>query len=274
MCDLEALDHIFDSYNITSVVHLAGLKAVGESVKNPIKYYHNNLYCLINLVECMNTHSVKSLVLSSSACVYGDPEEIPLKETSAKQIPVSPYGKTKMMMEMILEDLAKSDNSWEIISLRYFNPIGAHPTYLLGENPIGIPNNLMPYIAKVAAGELEKLTIFGDDWDTPDGFGVRDYVHVVDLAEGHRLALSHLRSGYQVYNLGGGVGYSVMEVVNAFQKVTGRDIPYVISERRGGDVNTLVADTSKAIEELGWNPQYSNIEQMCLDHWNYWKIHY
>jgi len=271
LCDKEAVRKIFKENNIDSVIHFAALKAVGESVSIPLRYYNNNLMSTLNLCEVMNEFNVKKLVFSSSATVYGNPSTVPITE----DFPLSatnPYGRTKLMIEDILRDLYISDNNWNIILLRYFNPIGAHKSGLIGEDPKGIPNNLVPYIAQVACGKLAYLNIFGNDYPTKDGTGVRDYIHVVDLAEGHIKALEKLNSnpGIQAYNLGTGNGYTVLEVVKAYSKACGKKIPYKIVDKRPGDVASCYADTLKANKELGFTAKRT-IEDMCADSWN-WQL--
>ena len=265
----EELTKIFEENKIDSVIHFAGYKAVGESVEKPLEYYHNNLTSTFILCEVMKKFGVKNLVFSSSATVYGLNNISPLKE----ELPLSttnPYGTTKLMIEQILNDLWNSDKEWSIALLRYFNPIGAHESGRIGENPNGIPNNLMPYITQVAVGKREKLSVFGSDYDTVDGTGVRDYIHVVDLAKGHIKALEKHSKIHKIeaYNLGAGKGYSVLQLVEAFEKANGVKIPYVISERRAGDVATCYADSSKAKEQLGWEAE-KTIEDMCKDSWNW-----
>ena len=265
----EDLTKVFEENKIDSVIHFAGYKAVGESVEKPLEYYHNNLTSTFILCEVMKKFGVKNLVFSSSATVYGLNNISPLKE----DLPLSttnPYGTTKLMIEQILNDLWNSDKEWSIALLRYFNPIGAHESGRIGENPNGIPNNLMPYITQVAVGKREKLSVFGSDYDTVDGTGVRDYIHVVDLAKGHIKALEkHSKiNKIEAYNLGAGKGYSVLQLVEAFEKATGVKIPYVISERRAGDVATCYADSTKAKEQLGWKAE-KTIEDMCKDSWNW-----
>ncbi len=266
--DREAMDKIFEENDIYAVIHFAGLKAVGESCALPLLYYRNNIAGTVTLCESMAAHGCKNIVFSSSATVYGVPETVPLKE----DFPLSttnPYGSTKLMIEGILKDVYNSDNEWNITVLRYFNPIGAHESGLIGEDPNGIPNNLMPYITKVASKQLPVLNVFGDDYPTHDGTGVRDYIHVVDLAIGHIKAIEKL-GGYSVFNLGTGTGYSVLDIVKAFIKVNGVDVPYVIKERRPGDVAENYADPTKSREQLGWVAKY-NIEDMCRTSWNFTK---
>jgi len=269
--DREGLRKVFDENEIGAVVHFAGLKAVGESVAYPLAYYHNNVAGTIVLCQVMQEYGVKKMVFSSSATVYGHPDKVPIKEDFPLK-PVNPYGRTKFMIEEILKDVYEADNTWGISLLRYFNPVGAHPSGRIGEDPNGIPNNLMPYITQVAVGKREKLNVFGGDYPTPDGTGVRDYIHVVDLAKGHLLALEKVirERGVSVYNLGTGRGYSVLEVVKAFAKVNGIKIPYVITERRPGDIAVCYADTEKAYRELGFKAE-RNLEDMCRDAWNWQK---
>ena len=270
ICDKEALSAIFDAHKIDAVIHFAGYKAVGESVAKPIEYYSNNLYGTLVLTDVMRAHGVKNIIFSSSATVYGDPAFVPITEECPKGICTNPYGWTKWMLEQVLTDIHTSDPEWNVILLRYFNPIGAHPSGLIGEDPKGIPNNLLPYVAQVAIGKLECLGVFGDDYDTPDGTGVRDYIHVVDLAVGHVKALDKLadKEGVSVYNLGTGNGYSVLQVVKAFEKACGHEIPYQIKPRRAGDIATCYCDPSKAGRELGWKAMYG-IEKMCEDSWRW-----
>ena len=269
--DREALDAVFAKEEIDSVIHFAGYKAVGESVAKPIEYYHNNITSSLVLCDVMRNHGVKKIVFSSSATVYGMNNVSPLTEdlpTSA----TNPYGYTKVMIEQILQDVAFADSEWSIALLRYFNPIGAHESGLIGEDPTGIPNNLMPYITQVAVGKLPRLSIFGDDYDTPDGTGVRDYIHVVDLALGHIKALDKIKEtqGVGIYNLGTGIGYSVLDLTYNFQKATGVEIPYTNIDRRPGDVATCYADATKAKEQLGWTAQKA-LADMCRDSWNWQK---
>ena len=263
------IDKIFKENNIEAVIHFAGLKAVGESVELPLKYYYNNVTGTLVLCEVMQKHNVKKMVFSSSATVYGKSKTVPITE----DFPLSatnPYGRTKLMIEEILRDIYISDNDWSIALLRYFNPIGAHESGRIGEDPNGIPNNLMPYITQVAIGKRERLNVFGDDYDTHDGTGVRDYIHVVDLAKGHLKALEKVMAtkGVEAYNLGTGVGYSVLDVVRKFEKVTGKKIPYVITSRRPGDIDKCYADPTKACKELGWKAE-KTLEDMCKDAWNW-----
>ena len=264
LLDADFLNEVFQKDKPEAVIHFAGYKAVGESVAKPLEYYHNNLTGTFNLCDAMRRNGCKKIVFSSSATVYGDPKEIPITENCPKGQITNPYGQTKGMIEQILTDLAASDPEWQVTLLRYFNPIGAHPSGLIGEDPKGIPNNLVPYIAKVAVGKLEKLGVFGDDYDTPDGTGVRDYIHVVDLAIGHLCAIEHLKPGVSIYNLGTGQGYSVLDVVKAYGKACGKEIPYEIKPRRPGDIATCYSDPAKAERELGWKAQYG-IEEMCAD---------
>ena len=268
--DREALDQIFDKEDIDSCIHFAGLKAVGESVVKPWEYYENNIAGTLTLVDVMRKHGVKNIIFSSSATVYGDPAQIPITEECPKGTCTNPYGWTKSMLEQILSDFYTSDNEWSVVLLRYFNPIGAHESGLLGESPNGIPNNLMPYIMQVAVGKLPELGVFGDDYDTPDGTGVRDYIHVVDLAKGHVNAIQKAVSaeGVNIYNLGTGNGYSVLDIVKAFEAANGVKIPYTIKPRRAGDIATCYADPKKAKEELGWEAQY-DLKRMCEDSWRY-----
>ena len=270
LLDKENLEKVFDENpEIESVIHFAGLKAVGESVAKPVEYYHNNITGTLVLLDVMKEHNCKKIVFSSSATVYGNPKTVPIKE----DFPLSttnPYGSTKLMIEQILNDVYISDNEWSVILLRYFNPIGAHESGLIGESPNGIPNNLMPYINQVACGKLDYLRVFGDDYDTIDGTGVRDYIHVVDLAQGHLKALDKARksTGVEAYNLGTGTGYSVLQIVKAFEDATGVEVKYKIVERRPGDIATCYADPSKAKNELGWEAK-KGIEEMCKDSWRF-----
>lgn len=269
--DKEILDKIFEENQIDAVIHFAGLKAVGESCRLPVKYYDNNLNSTITLIEAMERHAVKTIVFSSSATVYGEPERLPLDETCKTGGTSNPYGTTKYFLERILEDVYRADPSWNVILLRYFNPVGAHPSGLIGEDPKGIPNNLMPFVAQVASGKLQKINVFGNDYDTPDGTGVRDYIHVVDLALGHICAIEKCReSGVHVYNLGTGHGYSVLDMIHAFEKACGKTLPYEICERRSGDLASTYACSDKAERELGWKAKY-NLEDMCRDQWNWQK---
>lgn len=272
LLDEEGLTKVFDTHNIESVIHFAGLKAVGESVAKPLEYYYNNVTGTLVLCDVMRKHGVKNIVFSSSATVYGNPKTVPIRE----DFPLSatnPYGRTKLMLEEIFQDLYIADNDWNIILLRYFNPVGAHKSGLIGEDPKGIPNNLVPYITQVAVGKLKELGVFGDDYDTPDGSGVRDYIHVVDLAIGHVKALEKMEksSGIHTYNLGTGVGYSVFDMIKAFSKVAGKDIPYVVKPRRPGDIPTCYADPSLAKEELGWETEKTLLD-MCEDSWRWQQM--
>ena len=268
--DRVALECIFDSNPIDRVIHFAGFKAVGESVVKPIEYYTNNLGNTLTLVDVMRSHGCKSIIFSSSATVYGDPDSLPLTEASPKKNATNPYGWTKWMIEQILTDLHTADPEWNVVLLRYFNPIGAHPTGLMGEDPKGIPNNLLPYVAQTAIGKRSEVHVFGDDYPTPDGTGVRDYIHVCDLATGHAAALAWMngREGVEVFNLGTGRGTSVLEIIKAFSRACGHDVPYVIDPRRAGDVAENYADCSKAKEQMGWEAKYG-IDEMCRDSWNW-----
>ena len=272
LLDEPALDSVFQNEKIDAVIHFAGLKAVGESVYKPLEYYHNNITGTLILCDVMRRHGCKSIVFSSSATVYGNPAFVPITEECPKGQCTNPYGWTKSMLEQVLTDIQKADPDWNIVLLRYFNPIGAHESGLIGENPNGIPNNLMPYITQVAVGKLKSLGVFGNDYDTPDGTGVRDFIHVMDLAKGHVEALKKLEdhSGLSIYNLGTGVGYSVLDVVKNFEKATGIQIPYEIKPRRAGDIATCYSDASKAKRELGWEAEYGILE-MCRDSWNWQK---
>lgn len=269
--DREALNEIFDKEkDVSAVIHFAGLKAVGESVAKPWEYYENNIAGTLTLVDVMRKHDVKNIIFSSSATIYGDPAFVPITEECPKGVCTNPYGWTKSMLEQILTDMGNADPEWNVVILRYFNPIGAHKSGTIGENPNGIPNNLMPYVTQVAVGKLKELGVFGDDYDTPDGTGVRDYIHVVDLADGHVKALKKIEenAGVKVYNLGTGAGYSVLDIVKNFEEATGVKIPYTIKPRRPGDIATCYSDATKAKEELGWNAQYG-IKDMCADSWNW-----
>ncbi len=271
VCDKEALRKIFnENEGIVAVIHFAGLKAVGESVEKPVKYYDNNLGSTLSLLTVMQENDVKKIVFSSSATVYGDPASLPIKEDFPLGPTTNPYGTTKLYIENILRDVYASDNNWSIALLRYFNPIGAHESSLIGENPNGIPNNLMPYIIKVATGELPELNVFGDDYDTPDGTGVRDYIHVVDLAKGHIKAVEKVLSTKEIdaYNLGTGIGYSVLDIVKAFERVNNVKINYKITDRRPGDVAACYADPSYAEEKLGWKAE-KGLDEMCEDSYNF-----
>ena len=270
--DFNALDSLMEKYHFDCCIHFAGLKAVGESVQKPLEYYDNNVCGTITLLKALNKHNCKNIIFSSSACVYGDPKEIPISENCPKGNCTNPYGQTKSIIEDILTDLQKSDSDWNVVLLRYFNPIGAHQSGLIGENPNGIPNNLMPYITQVAVGKREKLNVFGNDYDTVDGTGVRDYIHVVDLARGHVCALKAIekKCGLEIFNLGTGHGYSVLEVVHAFETANSLKIPYVIQPRRSGDVAVCYSDASKAEKILGWRAEF-NLQDMCRDSWNWQK---
>lgn len=270
--DEAALNKVFDENKIDAVIHFAGLKAVGESVAKPLEYYHNNMTGTFILMDVMRKHGCKNIIFSSSATVYGDPAIIPITEECPKGQCTNPYGQTKSMLEQVMIDVQKADNEWNVVLLRYFNPIGAHQSGLIGENPNGIPNNLMPYITQTAVGKRKELGVFGNDYDTHDGTGVRDYIHVCDLAAGHVAALKAIERncGLGIYNLGTGHGYSVLDVVNAFIKVNGVDVPYSIKPRRPGDIATCYCDPAKAKAELGWEAQYG-IEEMCRDSWNFQK---
>ena len=269
--DRAALELIFSAHDIDWVIHFAGLKAVGESVRLPIEYYDNNLVSTLVLVETMKKFGVKKLVFSSSATVYGDPEELPLRETTKLNPTTNPYGTSKVMQEQIFKDLCIADGEWTVVLLRYFNPVGAHESGLIGEDPKGIPNNLMPYVAQVASGKLKEIGVFGNDYPTPDGTGVRDYIHVVDLAKGHVAAIGRVsETGVHIYNLGTGNGYSVLQMIRAFSKACGKDLPYVIKPRRAGDIASCYASSAKAEKELGWKAQF-DLERMCRDQWNWQK---
>lgn len=271
--DEVALDKIFNKHHISQVIHFAGLKAVGESTRVPLNYFTTNISGTLTLLRVMQKHHCKNIIFSSSATVYGDPHKVPITE----DFPLSatnPYGRTKLMAEEIFNDLHQADKTWNIVILRYFNPIGAHQSGELGEDPAGIPNNLVPYVTQVAVGRLERVGVFGDDYQTPDGTGVRDYIHVVDLAKGHVAALQKLapNSGLSVFNLGTGRGYSVLEVINAMSEVVGKAIPYQILPRRAGDIAVCYADETKARKELRWQAEYG-ITQMCEDHWRWQRKH-
>lgn len=270
MIDKDFLDKIFTENEIGAVIDFAAYKAVGESVQKPVEYYTNNVATVLSLLDRMKAHNVKKLVFSSSATVYGDPEIVPITEDCKTGETTNPYGTSKLMVERILKDLYKSDNEWDIAILRYFNPIGAHESGLIGEEPNGIPANLMPYIAKVASGKLEKLSVFGNDYDTHDGTGVRDYIHVVDLAKGHIKAIEKILKdkGIDAYNLGTGIGYSVLDLVTTFERVNNIKVPYKITDRRPGDIASCYADSSYALEKLNWKAEKS-IEEMCRDSYNY-----
>ena len=265
------MENIFATHKIDWVIHFAGLKAVGESVAKPIEYYDNNLISTLVLVETMKKFGVKNIVFSSSATVYGDPAELPLKETSIMNPTTNPYGTSKVMQEQILKDLCVANKEWNVVLLRYFNPVGAHESGLIGEDPKGIPNNLMPYVAQVASGKLKEIGVFGNDYPTPDGTGVRDYIHVVDLARGHVAAIKHLKNaGVHIYNLGTGNGYSVLDMIKAFGKACGKQPPYQIKPRRAGDIATCYASAEKAAKDLDWKAEY-DLEKMCVDQWNWQK---
>ncbi|EEU12398.1 MULTISPECIES: UDP-glucose 4-epimerase GalE [Anaerococcus] len=268
--DEKKLSEVFEKENIDVVIHCAALKAVGESVKKPLEYYHNNISGTLSLLKIMRKYSCKNIIFSSSATVYGDPEKVPITEDFPKGICTNPYGWTKSMMEQIMTDLQKSDPEWKVVLLRYFNPIGAHESGKIGEDPQGIPNNLLPYIAQVAVGKLDYLRVFGDDYDTVDGTGVRDYIHVVDLAKGHVLSVDKIDKleGVSIINLATGNGYSVLEVLKAFEKACGKKISYKIVERREGDIAKCFADASKAYEVLGWKAE-KGIDEMCEDSWRW-----
>ncbi len=270
LCDEQATEQLFSAHpEIDAVIHFAGLKAVGESVAKPLEYYDNNITSTLVLLKTMRRHGVKQFVFSSSATVYGDPHTVPITE----DFPLSatnPYGQTKLMIEQMLRDIQKADPALNVALLRYFNPIGAHPSGMIGEDPAGIPNNLVPYIAQVAVGKLKQVSVFGDDYNTHDGTGVRDYIHVMDLASGHVAALRKLaqKPGLVTYNLGTGHGYSVLDVIHAYEKACGKTLPYVIAPRRPGDIAACYADPAKATAELGWQAKYG-IEEMCRDSWNW-----
>lgn len=268
--DREALNKVFEQYNFDSCIHFAGLKAVGESVAKPLEYYENNMSGTFTLIDVMRQHGCKNIIFSSSATVYGDPAIIPITEECPKGHCTNPYGQTKSMLEQVLMDVQKADPEWNVVLLRYFNPIGAHQSGRIGENPNGIPNNLMPYITQTAIGRRKELGVFGNDYDTHDGTGVRDYIHVVDLATAHVAALQAIekKAGLAIYNIGTGHGYSVLDVVNAFEKANGVKVPYSIKPRRPGDIATCYCDPSKAERELGWKAKYG-IEDMCRDSWNW-----
>ena len=269
--DREKLQKVFEENKIDAVINFAGFKAVGESVQKPIEYYTNNISGALVVLDVMRKYGCKKFIFSSSATVYGDPEVIPITENSKVGGTTNPYGTTKLFIEQILKDIYKSDNTWDICILRYFNPVGAHESGLIGEEPKGIPNNLMPYIARVAAGVLPELSVFGNDYDTHDGTGVRDYIHVVDLAKGHVKALEKLdkeNEGLYIYNLGTGTGYSVLDMVKAFEETTGKEVKYKIAPRRPGDIATCYADPAKARRELNWTTE-KTLEDMCKDSWNF-----
>lgn len=272
LLNLSDVEKVFKENDISAVIHFAGLKAVGESVQKPVEYYHNNITGTLMLIQAMRKYNCKKIVFSSSATVYGVNNPVPYVETMPTNSSTNPYGYTKVMIEQILKDVYVSDNEWSVVLLRYFNPIGAHKSGLIGEDPNGIPNNLFPYIAQVATGKLEALGVFGNDYDTPDGTGVRDYIHVVDLATGHLNALNYAlkHKGVEAVNLGTGKGSSVMDVLHAFEKACGKELPYVIKPRRAGDIATCYADTQKAKELLGWEAKYQ-LDEMAADGWNFTK---
>ena len=273
LLDQPAIDKILDQEKVDAVIHFAGYKAVGESVSKPIESYHNNITGTLLLCDSTSRHNVKQIIFRSSATVYGDPLMIPITEECPKQKPTNPYGQTKTMLEQVLMDIQKSDPEWNVILLRYFNPIGAHKSGMIGEDPKGIPNNLLPYVAQVAIGKLPSVGVFGNDYDTPDGTGVRDYIHVVDLAKGHVKALEKFKEAktVRIYNLGTGHGYSVLQVIDAFGKACGKEIPYVIKPRRPGDIATCYCAPEKARKELGWTAEYG-IEEMCADSWRWQSL--
>ena len=264
------LDRIFEEHPIAGVIHFAAYKAVGESVHKPIEYYQNNLGGTLEVARAMRDHGVRNIVFSSSATVYGQPDHVPVREDSPLKPATNPYGRTKTMNEQMLRDLYTADDSWNVMLLRYFNPIGAHESGLIGEDPKGIPNNLVPYVAKVAVGQLDHINVFGDDYPTPDGTGVRDYIHVVDLARGHVKALDYMagKTGVHVYNLGTGVGYSVLDVIHAFERACGKKLPYQICPRRDGDIAETYCDASAAERDLGWKAEYG-LDRMCEDAWRW-----
>ncbi len=270
VCDRKAMNEVFDAEKVDAVIHFAGYKAVGESTRKPIEYYENNLLSTLVLTDVMRHHGVKKIVFSSSATVYGDPAFVPITEECPLGERTNPYGETKAMQERILTDIWRSDNEWRVMLLRYFNPIGAHASGLIGEDPKGIPNNLLPYVAQVATGKLEKVHVFGNDYNTPDGTGVRDYIHVVDLAKGHVKAIEGMETlpGVQIFNLGTGHGYSVLDIIKAFSKACGKDLPYVIDPRRPGDIATCYSDPAKARDVLGWTAE-KTLEDMCADAWRW-----
>ena len=270
VCDAAALNKVFDENHFDAVIHFAGLKAVGESVAIPLRYYRNNLDSTLTLCEVMAAHGCKRIVFSSSATVYGVPEEVPMREEMRSTGCTNPYAWTKFMIEKILEGVVNSDPEWSVVLLRYFNPIGAHESGSIGEDPSGIPNNLMPFITKVAAGQLDHLNVFGNDYDTPDGTGVRDYIHVVDLAKGHVAACDYAAktTGCELFNLGTGIGYSVMDIVNTFVRVNEVPVPYVIAPRRAGDIDSYYADPAKAEKLLGWKAE-KTLDDMCRDSWRW-----
>jgi len=270
--DRKGLEEVFSQFTFDACIHFAGLKAVGESVAKPLEYYENNIAGTLVLLDVMREHGCKNIIFSSSATVYGNPAQIPITEACPKGHCTNPYGQTKSMLEQIMMDMQAADPEWNVVLLRYFNPIGAHPSGRIGENPNGIPNNLMPYITQVAVGKRPELGVFGNDYDTPDGTGVRDYIHVVDLARGHVSALKAIerKCGLAIYNLGTGHGYSVLDIVHAFERVNGVPVPYSIKPRRPGDIATCYSDPAKAERELGWKAEYG-IDEMCRDSWNWQK---
>ena len=270
MLDRDALESIFEKEKIDAVIHFAGLKAVGESVAKPLEYYYNNITGTLVLCDVMRKHGVKKIIFSSSATVYGDPAFVPITEDCPKGQCTNPYGQTKSMLEQILTDIQKADPEWTVILLRYFNPVGAHESGMIGEDPAGIPNNLTPYITQVAVGKLKEVGVFGDDYDTPDGTGVRDYIHVMDLADGHVKALKKFEDtpAVYIYNLGTGHGYSVLDMIHAFSRAVGKEIPYVIRPRRAGDIATCYSDPSKAEKVLGWKAVHG-VDDMCRDSWRW-----
>ena len=270
--DRKGLEEVFAQFTFDACIHFAGLKAVGESVAKPLEYYENNIAGTLVLLDVMREHGCKNIIFSSSATVYGNPAQIPITEECPKGHCTNPYGQTKSMLEQIMMDMQAADPEWNVVLLRYFNPIGAHPSGRIGENPNGIPNNLMPYITQVAVGKRPELGVFGNDYDTPDGTGVRDYIHVVDLARGHVSALKAIerKCGLAIYNLGTGHGYSVLDIVHAFERVNGVPVPYAIKPRRPGDIATCYSDPAKAERELGWKAEYG-IDEMCRDSWNWQK---
>ena len=266
--DVASMENIFEKHTFDAVIHFAAFKAVGESVRLPLKYYENNISGTVSLLQIMDKYNVKKIIFSSSATVYGDPERLPLDE-DCRLSTTNPYGSTKLMMEMIMQDLYKADKNWNIILLRYFNPVGAHESGLIGEDPKGIPNNLMPFVAQVATGKLPCINVFGNDYDTPDGTGVRDFIHVVDLALGHIAAIEKCNdTGVHIYNLGTGHGYSVMDMIRAFEKACGKTLPYKICDRRPGDIATCYAAPDKARKELDWQAKFG-IEEMCASQWKW-----
>ena len=271
LLDVKALNEIFEKESIDAVIHFAGLKAVGESVQKPLEYYHNNLTGTFLLCDAMRKHGVKNIVFSSSATVYGSPKTVPIREDFPLSV-TNPYGRAKLILEEVLTDLHTADPEWNVVLLRYFNPIGAHKSGKIGENPKGIPNNLLPYVSQVAVGKLPCVHVFGNDYDTPDGTGVRDYIHVVDLALGHVKALDKIKQnpGVVTYNLGTGNGYSVLEIIHSFEKACGKTLPYQIDPRRPGDIAVCYADASKAFRELGWKAE-RDLKEMCEDSWRWQK---